>query len=267
MGSLVNFRDVCASINGILGTTVLVCGLLYRSARPDYSDVDELRRLKSGYSINAILDLRTDTERSELPAPTSAVHSLGLRLHVVNFNGRAYTTTLMRQLRYWQMAQLISYYALGYRKEAISVLGQHVLAKRGLVGLAEDSLSCSTAEVKAVFDILAEEAGLPIMIHCTQGKDRTGLVVLLILILLEIPINAIHEDYMLSQKELQPERPQRLAEIRSIGLPDSFADCEPTWVSSVAEKIEQKHGGIANYLQQCGVDHEKQEAIRLRLRA
>ncbi|QIW96773.1 hypothetical protein AMS68_002291 [Peltaster fructicola] len=258
---LINFRDVGKTINEISGKQLLQCGLLYRSARPDYSDTDVLRRLREDYNIRTLLDLRTDTERLHQPVPSSEIASLGLNTRIVDFNGRAYTTQLMKKLTYLQSAQLIGYYALGYRKEAISVLAENVLAKRGLIGLAEDSLSCCTAEVKAVFDLLCEASGLPILVHCTQGKDRTGLVILLILMLLEIPVQLIEQDYQLSQAELKVEREERLKEIRSIGLPDSFADCEASWATIVAHWIEQTYGTAAAYLEHCGVNTEKQAYV------
>jgi protein tyrosine/serine phosphatase len=39
-------------------------------------------------------------------------------------------------------------------------------------------------EVKQVFDVLADDRNWPVLVHCTQGKDRTGLIVMLVLFLL-----------------------------------------------------------------------------------
>ena len=143
----------------------------------------------------------------------------------VNFNGSAYSKALIKQLSYGHVAKLGVLYACGWRTQAISVLGTNVMAKRGLTGLAEDSLEHCTAEVRACFDVLADKSSYPVLVHCTQGKDRTGLIVLLVLLLLNAPNEAIEKDYRLSESELQPEREERLKEITSIGLPESFADC------------------------------------------
>lgn len=43
----------------------------------------------------------------------------------------------------------------------------------------------------------------PIFIHCTSGKDRTGVVIAALLTLLEIPQSIIVEEYMLSQGEVK----------------------------------------------------------------
>lgn len=168
----------------------------------------------------------------------------------------------MRKLPWSSSARLIWLMALGYRTEAISILGTQVMAPRGLVGLAEDSLRYSTAEVLAIFKVLSEASSYPVLVHCTQGKDRTGLTVLLVLMLLGVSVEAIDRDYVLSQTELLPERKEKLEEIHSIGLPDEFADCPEDWVTKVCEHIDAEYGGIEGYLTRCGVTPQMQDNVR-----
>ena len=181
---------------------------------------------------------------------------------MINFNGSAFSLALMRQLRYWSAAKLIGLMAVGYRTEAISILGTEVMAERGLIGLGIDSLNHCTAEVLAVFRVLADENAYPVLVHCTQGKDRTGLVVLLVLLLLKVETSAINTDYMRSQDDLKPERPDKVAEVRSIGLPDSFADCDPEWVDTVSKHIQDNYGSVEAYLLNCGVTSEMQNTVK-----
>lgn len=185
----------------------------------------------------------------------------------INFNGSSYSRALIKQLSWSQTAKLFSLYTVGYRKQAISVLGTNVMAERGLAGLAEDSLLHCTKEVRAVFDVLADESAYPLILHCTQGKDRTGLTVLLTLMLLGVPVEAAEKDYRLSESQLEPEREEKLAEIRSIGLPDSFADCPADWVTTVSGWINEKYGGVEKYLSSCGVHEAQQNKVRQILRA
>lgn len=184
----------------------------------------------------------------------------------ISLNGHPYSSALIKQLSYWNTAKLFGLYVVGYRTEAIGVLGENVMAKRGLIGLAKDSLRHSTAEVKAVFDVLSDEGNYPLLVHCTQGKDRTGLVVLLVLLLLGVEKEAIDVDYMLSERELKGEREERLVQIRAIGLPDEFAGCAEGWVEEVSRCIQEEYGGIEAYLERCGVTREQQERIRKILR-
>jgi len=282
--SLLNFRDVGKSIDSLSSNqAILKQSLLYRSARPDNATKPDQHQLTATYNIKTIIDLRTPTEHIEqarklgikLPThpaaqPTNPNYPLripGIEYREVNFNGSAYSKALIKQLSYGHVAKLGVLYACGYRTQAISVLGTNVMSKRGLTGLAEDSLEHCTAEVRACFDILADRASYPVLVHCTQGKDRTGLIVLLVLLLLGVSREAIEGDYRLSESELQPERQERLKEITSIGLPESFADCPADWVEKVSNWITQKYGNVEAYLGSCGVSREQMESVREILRA
>ena len=275
---LLNFRDVGESINRYAGRPCLKTGLLYRSARPDEATPVDRHRLVEDYNLKTIIDLRTSSEHiqqtrklaSKIPSapavspsdPAEPVKIPGIKYEEINFNGSAYSKALIKQLTYGQTAKLAGLYVFGYRNEAISVLGTNVMAKRGLIGLAEDSLTHCTAEVKSIFDILANRDAYPLLVHCTQGKDRTGITVLLVCMLLGAPTEAIKKDYVLSGRELAPERAEKLAEIRGIGLPDSFADCPENWVETVSRFIDENHGGVEQYLKHCGVTEQQIAATR-----
>jgi protein-tyrosine phosphatase len=46
------------------------------------------------------------------------------------------------------------------------------------------------------------DAALPVLLHCTSGKDRTGVAVAVILRALEVPREVIVEEYLLSDGEV-----------------------------------------------------------------
>lgn len=134
---------------------------------------------------------------------------------------------------------------------------------RGLIGLGEDTLDCSYAEMKEVFDILAAEDSYPVLIHCTQGKDRTGIVVLLLLLLMGVvPEDVISDDYVKSESELVAELEERMKEIRALGLSEDYARCPAGFTSAIKSQLDLKYGGVNGYLLSLGIDHEKQERIR-----
>lgn len=151
--------------------------------------------------------------------------------------------------------------AFGYRNQAISILGRQVMAQRGLSGLAIDTLTHSVTEIRAVFAVLGDREAWPVLVHCTQGKDRTGLVVLLVLLLLGAGTEVVDQDYMHSQAELGPEREEKLKEVRAFGMPDSFADCDPKWTRKVGEWIGER-GGVERYLESIGVGKDVRERVR-----
>lgn len=234
------------------------------------------------YHIQTIIDLRTKTEHIEqakkrdakaraLTAspevlaiadeiPAGAIQIPGISYRNINFNGKAYSKTLLAQLSWPQYLKLIGLMGVGRRLDAIWIIGFNVMREKGLIGLGCDSVDACTAEVREFFQVMSE--GKPTLVHCTQGKDRTGVTILLLLLLLGVNLGAAEKDYMMSQEELVPEREERVKEIERIGLPASFADCDPGFVRAVDEHIKEKYGGIESYLVHCGVSTEMQKQMR-----
>ncbi|KAI1622494.1 protein-tyrosine phosphatase [Exophiala viscosa] len=280
--NLLNFRDVGAHINTILGANVLKTGRLFRSARPDECSLSDREQLINKFKIKTNLDLRSKTEhinaarkRSEValasqsavvPSSDKAVQQAieipGIRYAYINLNGKGFERHLIWQLKYTSLAKMIGLMALGYRTEGISVLGRELMKPRGLVGLGIDTLDHSGPEIKEVFDLLSDQGAWPILAHCTQGKDRTGLVVLLVLLLCNINIDAISKDYVLSESELEPEKAARMEEISSIGLDESFAGCPPEFCHKVLQHLDSVYGGVEGYLDKIGIDHGQRERVK-----
>lgn len=141
------------------------------------------------------------------------------------------------------------------------------MSPRGLTGLAQDTLDASTAELRTIFELLAQDETYPVLVHCTQGKDRTGLIVLLMLLLAgeSVPVAAIVDDYVRSELELVPEFEERMREIRALGLGEEYTRCPPGFVDAMMQYLREKYGGVVGYLAGIGIDEEMQESIRQKL--
>ncbi|KAL6709695.1 hypothetical protein ACN47E_001123 [Coniothyrium glycines] len=280
--SVLNFRDVAEFVNSINGTEHLRTKLFYRSARPDAASATDRQRLLTEYGVKTIIDLRTKTEHIEqaqkrdasikasaaVPQTNNSVAEPlkipGITYHEINFNGSAFSRMLLSKLSWYEFFKLVGLMAAGHRKDAIKILSPH-MEEMGLVGLAKNSLDVCTHEVKRVFDVLSVESNWPILVHCTQGKDRTGLIAMLVLFLLSVDEKVIDEDYRLSESELAPEKAERLEEIGSIGLTEQFAVCPPDVVSSVASHIRGRYGTVEQYLQGIGVRKDSIDFIKKQL--
>ncbi|KAH7077135.1 protein-tyrosine phosphatase-like protein [Paraphoma chrysanthemicola] len=277
--SILNFRDAGNYVNKVTGNTRLRTGLLYRSARPDEATIQDRQRLLKDFGVKSIIDLRTKTEHIEqaqkrdakIKASAAVPQSNddvaeplkipGIAYHEINFNGSAFSRMLVSKLSWIDFFRLAGLMIFGYRLDAIKVLAPH-MNEMGLIGLAQSSLDVCKAEVKQVFEVLADESNWPVLVHCTQGKDRTGLIVMLVLFLLEADHTAIDEDYRLSEAELAPEMEGRIKEIASIGLTEQFAVCPPNVVSSVHSHITEKYGNVHAYLESAGVSKETMARLK-----
>lgn len=283
---LLNFRDVAASINQFSRTKLLKPGLLFRSARPDETTSKDRELLSSHFRIGTIIDLRTTTEHvnaakkhstvakisqsAVVPTPevlaTQTLRIPGMHYAEINLNGKGFERSLVWQLSWYSLAKLLILMLLGYRMEAISILGREVLEPRGLIGLGLDTLKHSGPEIKELFDVFANQDSWPVLVHCTQGKDRTGIVIALILLLCEVPVDAIIDDYIRSEAELEPEIEERKKEVSSIGLSEKFVKCPKEFVPTVQAYLLEHYGGAQNYLLQLGIQEAQLQQVRAFLR-
>ncbi|KAF4309368.1 hypothetical protein GTA08_BOTSDO03095 [Botryosphaeria dothidea] len=282
---LLNFRDVSSLLSQ---PSKLKPRMLFRSARPDEATPADQSFLAK--TVTTIVDLRSPTEhleqakklaarRAQASAPPSTVPSprstsasttaadlpkiAGINYREVNFNGGAYIRSMLSQLSWSSYLQVLALYVSGYRVEAAQIIGRDVMSPRGVVGLMLDSLAVCTAEIATVFnDVLAREESYPVLWHCTQGKDRTGLVTMLTLFLLGVGMEDVQRDYLATQAELEPEREERVREIARIGLGPEWADCESSLVEETKRFLDEKYGGVEEYLKQAGVSPETQQKIK-----
>jgi protein-tyrosine phosphatase len=266
----------------------------------DEASFQDRQRLLKEYSVKSIIDLRTKyvdimdrsrycihncrTEHIEqaqkhdarikasaaVPQTNDEVAEPlkipGITYYEINFNGSAFSRMLLSKLTWLEFFNIVGLMIFGYRKDAIKILAPY-MEDMGLVGLAQQSLDVCTREVTQVFDVLGEEKNWPVLVHCTQGKDRTGLIVMLVLLLLGVDEKTIDQDYRLSEAELEPEKEGRLKEMAAVGLTEQFAICPPDLISNVNSHINEKYGSVDKYLEKAGVAKEKVDFVRGKLLA
>lgn len=122
--------------------------------------------------------------------------------------------------------------------------------------------------------ILAEE-GLPAVIHCTAGKDRTGFVSAMLLLALGVSMETVYCDYLLTAELCDLKRmaaSSASAIAASLGrMPDPAvahalsAVCRE-YLDTAFESLEAEFGSIDTYLQQAGgLTAEKCQRLQARL--
>ena len=116
---------------------------------------------------------------------------------------------------------------------------------------------------------LAEE--LPLLFHCTAGKDRAGFAAAVALLAVGVPRETVMRDYLLTNgySEEHTRRTLRLIHWASLfrSEPDAIRplfEARPEYLQAAFDTIDAKYGGIDRYLREgLGID----ETLRGRLRA
>ncbi|MGE3301754.1 MAG: tyrosine-protein phosphatase [Hyphomonadaceae bacterium] len=124
------------------------------------------------------------------------------------------------------------------------------------------------------FTMLAEADGA-VLVHCTAGKDRTGLIVALTHALAGVHRDDIFADYLLTNDSDRVAKfgPLWAANLeRELGRRptlDALAvamSVEADYLHAALTAIEQRHGALETYLREAlGVDARKRDAIEKRL--
>ena len=118
-----------------------------------------------------------------------------------------------------------------------------------------------------LFGILANEDNLPVVLHCTAGKDRTGVSTAFLLSILGVSREVIEADYLLTN--LDTERQADFIE-STVGYPEGYdrermmavAGVPETAMKDFLDGVESKWGSAVEYLEKIGITQEQMETIR-----
>ncbi|KAJ1816835.1 hypothetical protein LPJ60_005138 [Coemansia sp. RSA 2675] len=153
------------------------------------------------------------------------------------------------------------------KAEAIRTIGREVLTPRGLAGSYEDYIDYCKEEFAAVMRIFADPCAYPILFHCQHGKDRTGIVAMLLLGILGVDEEVIAADYAQSQDNLVPVRQRmELLDMGAVGLPPSFCDSPTFAMRNLLRHINYNYGSVRGYLRSAGLREQEINTIAWCLR-
>lgn len=224
---------------------------LYRSGAPHAAIGDELHRLIS-MDFELIADLRYSGERGSEPSPWPSDGAERVLFHDGDANVEAPHIAPMRD---------------GTMNEEIS--------DRLYVQLYRD-LPFDRHYRPLISRVLTRLPSIEgrMLVHCTAGKDRTGMVVALIHHALGVSRDDIFADYLKSSQdpglmamaaalvELAHER--QLAPI-SLPLARHLLDVKPWYLEAFLSEIEDRAGSIDAYLDAIGFDAAAREALAERM--
>jgi protein-tyrosine phosphatase len=224
---LVNLRDL-----GGLPTEsghVTQPGRLLRSESPHTLSESGVRALLD-IGLGAVVDLRTASERDRTPSPLegAGVHTLYAPIFTDDEDYPDHLATAGEVYCWW----------LRERSHGIA------LAMRAI----------------------ADAPSAPVLVHCQAGKDRTGVVVALVLRLAGVSIDDIADDYAVSgvqlaemlahdrvtavERGMDAVRVERLFTVRREAMIETM------------ECVDAEHGGVAGLLRRIGIDGPRVERLR-----
>ncbi len=117
--------------------------------------------------------------------------------------------------------------------------------------------SCQSA-IRTVFDVLLASTHRPCLVHCTAGKDRTGIIVALILGAIGVPDETIVADYALTDLYIRDLAAELRQNAEQTGLDAKFYErmwaCHPELMARTLTYLRQHYGGAVAYLRRLGLD-------------
>ena len=250
---LSNFRDA-----GGLATAdgrTLRTGMLFRSDDPSRMSGLDVLKLRE-FELKLICDLRSPKESRKKPprlAPEMAIHVVNIPLH----DPETHDVSRTRMLGFLfgkTGGERFLEFCRGY---------YHHLAFERMF------------RVREVFTLLAAEDSFPALIHCTAGKDRTGLVTALIQLLVGVPYELVREDYLRTNEYFRVRLERLIRVTRAVTLHQVSTErmrvlmaAHPELLDGVYGEIVRKYGSVERYLLAgCEVDPGTLREIRSRLLA
>ena len=115
---------------------------------------------------------------------------------------------------------------------------------------------------KNIFTTICNTEG-GIIYNCTAGKDRTGMLSALLLLLAGVSEEDVIEDYVASNECIYSRIHLKLE--RSTSFPHSLGYCKREYIVDFLKLFKEKYSDVNNYLLTIGLTKEQIETIRNRL--
>ena len=99
---------------------------------------------------------------------------------------------------------------------------------------------------KKLFEVIQDQAQVPLLFHCTAGKDRTGMATALIYSALGVDEQAIMEDYLSSNIYLK-EKYKNFTSGNSFFK--TLLEVNPLFLESAFKEIKNQYGSVERFLE------------------
>lgn len=250
--SIKNFSDISYIGEVIIDKQKMRSGAIFRSEEISAlspADWDKVKRL----GIKCIIDLRTPNEKTVKPYQVNNKNINMIHVPILSED---------KDLNRWQF-----FLFLVHRGPTID-FGQYMLDFYHRLAFERKG------EIKQVISILSVEENVPVLIHCTGGKDRTGFIVALLQLIVGISKENVLESYLDINRMIAPKMQKIQSYIRWMSLgrvsPERFKpmmEVRKEYLEHALQEIDRQYHSLDQYLiEGCGVDQHCLEKVRYLLR-
>lgn len=222
MDNILNFRDIGGYFTA--EEKQLKWGKIYRSghlSNANLFDQDKLKRL----GIKTIIDFRTEEDRK--------AHPYFVNIQKINI-------------------PIVPGDISSFKKE---MLENNFTRSETIIFMQDaykEMVENNADKYAEMFDILVDENNYPVLITSFLGKDRTGIAAALLLYALGVPEYTVEEDYLASNKYIDPKKtinyPGTLPESVQESMTALFS-ANSAYLNYALDYIKETYGSIDNYLE------------------
>jgi protein-tyrosine phosphatase len=125
-------------------------------------------------------------------------------------------------------------------------------------------------QLREAAELCASGESLPVMIHCTHGKDRTGVLTAMLLAAVDVPEEDIIADYTRShdfgcsvegQWAMRQALPSRVRQYVREDVLGAWCEADEDTMAKLFRRVREEHGSVAAYLDTIGVDAELRKRL------
>lgn len=228
-------------------------GVLFRSGALSKLTKNDIKQFEQ-LDIKLVCDLRTQDEYKAKPAKLSE----NTKVNIVNVPLHQYETqdgNRMKLLRFL------------FGKQGEAEFDEFIRGYYYRIAFER------TSQVNEILQLIAEEKNLPAVIHCTAGKDRTGIISAIIQLLVGVPYEKVEENYLLTN-QFYAHRLEKMSRI--MGWLSLFRvspervkyimEAKPEHLNEVYEGISKEYHSIEEYLRKaCQIDKQVVEKLKMQL--
>ena len=222
MDNILNFRDLGGYL--ISDERQLKWGMIYRSGDLSNANLFDHERLKR-LGIKTIIDFRSTKERNKQPYFTNISK---LNIPIENFNILDFKDELLNEN--FTRSQTILYMQDAYKE----------MVENNAENYAD------------MFDVFIDVNNYPVLMTSFLGKDRIGIASALLLYALGVPEFTIEEDYLYSNKYIDPKKTISYDGVLSESTQESMTallSANNFYLNYAFDYIKEKYGSVDNYLE------------------